>query len=49
MIEPIFCGSRLSTGRLLAIEDFYLYLFTVIIYELKFSIDINTVVKVDHK
>ena len=22
IIEPAFCGSRLSTGRLLAIEDF---------------------------
>ena len=26
IIEPTFCGSRFSTGRLLAIEDFYFYL-----------------------
>ena len=25
IIDPIFCGSRFSTGRLLAIEDYFFY------------------------
>ena len=27
IIDPTFCGSRFSTGRLLAIEDFTFYLY----------------------
>ena len=26
IIDPIFCGSRFSTGRLLAIEDFFYFI-----------------------
>ena len=30
MIDPTFCGSRFSTGRLLAIEDFTFFLPAVV-------------------
>ena len=32
IIEPTFCGSIFSTGRLLAIEEMFLYLYEVVYY-----------------